>query len=91
MKAPPVKQHWIERAVDIHRFHVQQLKDEPKWTVEKTASALNRSIGSVSQDLLLASWLKTHEKQLRRCSSMRDALAWIRVRQRELRVEEIDI
>ena len=91
MKAPPVKQHWIERAVDIHRFHVQQLKDEPKWTVEKTASALNRSIGSVSQDLLLASWLKTHEKQLRRCSSMRDALAWIRVRQRELRVEEIDL
>jgi len=91
MKAPPVKQHWIERAVDIHRFHVQQLKDEPKWTVEKTASALNRSIGSVSQDLLLASWLKTHEKQLRRCSSMRDALAWIRVRQREIRVEEIDL
>jgi len=90
MHSPLVKQHWIERAVDIHRFHIQQLKDEPHWTIEKTAQALNRSIGSVSQDLLLASWLKTHDKQLRRCSSMRDALSWIRVRQREIQMEDID-
>jgi len=91
VNAPPVKQNWIDRALDIHRFHIQQLKDEPKWTVERTANALNRSTGSVSEDLLLTNWLRTHEKQLRRCSSRRDALAWIRVRQREMRIEEVDI
>ena len=90
MKSPPVKQNWIDRCSDIRRFHIEQLRDEPKWTVEKTATALNRSIGSVSQDLLLASWLKTHEKQLKRCSSMRDALAYVRDKQREMKLEDIE-
>lgn len=84
---PPIKQNWIDKAIDIHNFHVKQCKDEPKWTIEKTAEALNRSIGSVSQDLLLASWLRTHEKQMKRCSSMKDALAWIKIKQREMRLE----
>ena len=88
---PPVKQSWIERAIEIRRFHIQQLKDESNWTIEKTAKVLNRSIGSVSQDLLIASWLRTHEKQLKRCDSMRDALAWIRLKQKEIRLEEVDI
>lgn len=90
MKPPPIKQGWIERAVDIHRFHVHQLRDEPNWTIEKTARALNRSIGSVSQDLLIARWLRTHEKQLKRCSSMRDAIAWVRSKSREMRLEDIE-
>lgn len=90
MRAPPIKQSWLDRAVDIHRFHVQQCRDESNWTIEKTAKALNRSIGSISQDLLLASWLKTHEKQLRRFSSMRDALEFVRSRRREIRLEEIN-
>lgn len=88
MRQPPIKQSWIERAVEINHFHIHQLKEEPHWTIEKTANALNRSIGSVSQDLLIARWLKTHEKQIRRCSSMRDALAWVRVRSREMQLEE---
>jgi len=91
MKAPPVKAHWIQRAVDIHNFHVSQLKAESNWTVDKTAKALNRSIGSVSQDLLLASWLKTHEKQLRRFSSAKDALEFIRNRKKEMNTQELDI
>ena len=90
MKAPPVKQSWLERCIDIHRFHIHQLKDEPNWTIERTAKALNRSIGSVSQDLLLASWFKTHEKQLRRCSSMRDAIAWVRLKRKEMQLEDIE-
>ena len=89
MKAPPVKQNWLDRAVEIRHFHIQQLKDEPKWTIEKTAAALNRSVGSVAQDLLLASWVKTHEKQLRRCSSMRDAIAWVRLKRKEMQLEEV--
>ena len=90
-KSPPIKQHWLERCVDIHNFHVAQIKAEPNWTVEKTAEALCRSVGSVSQDLLLARWLRTHEKQLRRCSSMKDAIAWIHIKQREMKTQELEL
>jgi hypothetical protein len=84
MTAPPVKPTWIERAIQIKAWHVQQCRDDENWTIAKTANALNRSIGSISQDLLIASWLKTHEKQIRRCSSLRDALAYVRSMQREM-------
>jgi len=86
-----VKEHWINRCIEIHKFHVFQLKSEPSWTVQKTAEALQRSIGSVSQDLLIASWLKTHEKQLRRFGSMRDALSFVRARKREIRTQELEL
>lgn len=89
MKAPPVKQNWIEQCLDIHRFHVSQLRDEPHWTIEKTACALNRSIGSVSQSILLASWFRTHEKQLKRFSSMKDALAFVRSKRKEMQLSEL--
>ena len=89
MKSPPIKPHWLDRAINIHNFHVQQCKDNSDWTITKTSEALKRSLGSVSQDILIASWSKTHEKQLRRCSSMRDALAWVKIRQQEMRLEEV--
>lgn len=91
MKSPPVKQHWVVRCVEIHNFHVLQVKTEPNWTVEKTAKVLCRSVGSVSQDLLLASWLKTHEKQLKRFRNAKDALEFVRVKKRELKTQELDI
>ena len=82
------KLHWLDRAIEVRQFHISQMKEESNWTVEKTANILNRSIGSISQDLTLASWAKTHDKQLRRCSSMRDALSWIKDKQREMMLEE---
>lgn len=81
-----VKQDWLTRAVEINKFHVQQLKDEEDWTLQQTAKLLNRSLGSVSQDLLIAHWAKTHERQLKACRSMRDALEWIHRKQREMRL-----
>jgi len=91
MKAPPVKQHWISKCIDIHNFHVSQLKTEANWTVEKTARVLCRSVGSVSQDLLLASWFKTHEKQLRRFSNAKDALEFVRNKKKEMSRQELDL
>lgn len=90
MKSPPVKQSWIERAIDIHKFHISQCKDDPSWTQEKTAIALNRSMGSIAQDLMLASWLKTHEKQLKRFTNQRDALEFVRSKRKEIQLEEVD-
>ncbi len=86
-----VKQEWLDRCIEINRFHVQQLKDEPNWTISKTAKILNRSIGSVSQDLLLAAWYKSHEKQLRRFTSMKDALEFVREKKKQVRLAEIDL
>lgn len=83
-----VKQDWLDRAVEINKFHTQCLKDDENWTLEKTATSLNRSMGSISENLMLASWAKTHEKQLRRCSSMRDAISFVKMRKRELRLED---
>lgn len=91
MKSPPVKQHWVTKCIDIHNFHVSQLKEESHWTVEKTAKVLSRSIGSVSQDLLLASWLKTHEKQIRKFKNAKDALEFIRIKKKEMKTQELDI
>lgn len=91
MKSPPVKQHWIAKCIDIHNFHVLQMRGEPGWTVEKTAKSLCRSVGSVSQDLLLASWLKTHEKQLRKFKNAKDALEFVRNKKREMRTQELDL
>lgn len=90
MKTAPVKLNWIDRAVQVYNYHVSQLKDEKKWDLRKTAESLNRSIGSVSQDITIAQWCKTHEKQLRRFSSMKDALEFIKNKKRE-NLQEIDL
>lgn len=89
--AAPIKLDWLNRAVQVHNFHVAQMKDEKNWTVEKTADALNRSVGSVSQDIKIAKWCKTHEKQLRRFNSMRDALSYIKDKEHEMNGKEIEI
>lgn len=91
MKSPLIKIGWLDRAVQVHNYHVQLCKDEKQWTIEKTAKSLNRSIGSVSQDITVASWVKTHEKQLRRFRSMADALGWIRDKKNEMRGKEIEL
>ena len=83
---PPVKLNWLDRAIEVRNFHIQQCKSESHWTLKKTATALNRSLSSVADDVLVASWVKTHEKQLKRFDSMREALRFVRAREREMRL-----
>lgn len=80
------KRTWVERCRLTEAYHVSQLKSDSKWRIEDTAEALQRSIGSVSQDLLLASWLKTHENQLIRFKRMKDAIEFVRQHKFELRL-----
>lgn len=84
----PKKFHWLDRAIQVYNFHISQCNGDGKWTLSKTAEALNRSLGSVSQDVQLASWSKTHDKQLRRFKSMRMALDYIKSKEKE-RMKEI--
>lgn len=90
-KSPPVKQNWIDTCVSIHNFHVSQIKGENNWTIEKTAKVLCRSVGSVSQSLTIASWLNTHEKQLRRFKNAKDAMEFIRNKKREMKTRELEL
>lgn len=94
MKPTPsslAKLDWLDRAVLVYNYHVGLVKVEEKWTIKDTAESLNRSVGSVSQDITVASWTRTHEKQLRRFHSMRDALDWIREKKAEMRGLEIEV
>lgn len=90
-KAPLAKLNWLDRAVQVYNYHVDLCKTEKRWTIEKTAHSLNRSVGSVSQDITVASWTRTHEKQLRRFNCMRDAIEYIREKKAEMRSQEIDL
>jgi hypothetical protein len=86
----PIKLGWLDRAIQVYNYHVNLRKSERNWTIEKTAEALQRSIGSVSNDITVATWSITHEKQLRRFRSMRDALAYIKEKKDEMKDRVID-
>jgi hypothetical protein len=53
---------WIERVKAVEVYHKNQLRENPKWTLRNTADDLKRSIGRISEDLMLASFMKTHPK-----------------------------
>ena len=79
---------WIERAKETQRFHAEKRRLDKKWRISDTAKVLNRSSGSVSEDLLIASWLKTHESKLITFDRVKDALEWIRMKEDERASEE---
>ncbi len=82
---------WLDRAVQVYNYHANLCREDKNWTIEKTSISLNRSVGSVSQDITVAQWVNTHGKQLRRFHSMRDALEYIREKKQEMRAREIEI
>ena len=82
-----IKQSWIETAKSIRSFHISKVRDNSNWRIEDTARELKRSIGSVSQYLTIASWLRTHENQIRRCGNAKDAIAFIKNKSKEMLLE----
>lgn len=85
-----VRLGWLDRAIQVYNYHANLCKEDKNWTIEKTAEMLNRSVGSVSQDITVAQWVTTHGKQLRRFHSMKDALEYIREKKQEMRGREIE-
>jgi len=81
---------WIEKAKETYKFHRSKLLSEDKWTAAMTAKSLRRSLGGVSEDLLICRWCKTHEKQLEKFKYAYEALEFIREKQRELDLDEIE-
>jgi hypothetical protein len=81
---------WIERAKETYKFHRSKVISDDSWTIAKTAKALKRSSGSISEDVLIVRWLETHEKQLEKFPFAYEALEFIRKRRKELDFPRID-
>lgn len=86
---PQPKQTWLERAKDTYKFHREKLTSHDNWTITKTSKSLKRSLGSVAEDLLIARWVKTHEKDLERFDYAYEAIAFIRKKEKEIEKEEL--
>ena len=54
------KRTWQENAKTIELYHLRQLLEHLSWSERKTARELNRSIGSVSEDLRLSLALRIY-------------------------------
>jgi hypothetical protein len=82
---------WIERAKETYKFHRSRLiSQDGDWNITKTSKALKRSLGSICEDLLIATWCKTDEKQIEKFEYAYEALEFIRKKQKEIDLAEID-
>jgi hypothetical protein len=82
MNSPPIKMDWQERVIEIERYHKSRLREDIKQTIETTAKELNRSTSRTSEDLMIASWIKTYPKILK-FTTIQEALDFIRDKKRE--------
>ena len=82
---PPVKSSWLEKAEEVFRFHRSKLLAHDNWNVEDTASALSRSIGSVSEDLKIARWYRTHKEKIESFEYAKEALKWIKEEEKKIK------
>ena len=81
---------WLERAKETYKIHRARLMSTDDWTLAKTAKLLRRSIGPISEDLLIARWCKTHEKHLENFKYAYEAIEFIKKKKREQETEEIE-
>lgn len=63
-----------------------KLRDNISWRVEDTARELNRSDGRISEDLMLASWVKTHP-QILDFEYVKDALVFVRNKKLKMKLD----
>lgn len=84
------KTTWWERAQATARYHANRMKANPSHTLTDTANELRRSLGSISEDILIAAWLITHERHLKEFKYAKDALAFIREKKKRMMVEAFE-
>jgi len=90
MKEAASKIEWLERAKETYKFHSRKKKESSKWRLQDSAKALHRSSGSICEDLKIASWFKTHPDKIERFDYARDALEFIRKKESEMSVDELE-
>lgn len=82
------KPEWLERVLETKRFHAEHLKDDKNWTIKQTAILLRRGIGPVSEELKVASWLRTHREELLQFEFIHEAIEFIRSKKHHHLIEE---
>lgn len=80
---------WLDRVRVVNRFHIEKLRENPKWTIKQTADHFKRAIGPVSEELKVAHWMKTHSSQLCEFEFLHEAVAFIRERKHKFLSEDI--
>lgn len=85
MKSSAFKKEWQDKVIHIQLFHQSKLREFPKWTMTKTAKELKCSVAHVSDALQIASWIKTHPKDIEKCEYLHEALDWIRVKKHQIK------
>ena len=83
------KPEWLARVKATHRFHTEKLRDNPKWTIAQTSKLLKRAIGPVSEELKVASWLRTHATHLEEFEFFHEAIEYIRERKHKMLTEDL--
>ena len=78
------KPTWQERAISVARYHDGRCRENANHTIADTAKELNRSIGRISEDLTLSSWMKTNPR-VEKFKNPTQALDYIKQKKQELR------
>ena len=86
---------WLDKAIDTYNYHARKIKENnnngnKNWSMRDTAKTLRRSLGSISEDMKLAKWRRSHRPQLERFAYAKDAIAWVREKESDLESDEID-
>jgi hypothetical protein len=77
---------WLEKALQTALYHrAQRLTHNKKWTMINTAEALRRSLGSISEDLMIAKESKVYD--LEQFEYQYEALNFIRLKKKERELE----
>lgn len=70
---------WTTQVRQLEEYHLNKYTEDKEWTFRKTAEELNRSLGSVSEDLRLSLALRIYP-MLCEFHSKDSAMSWLRER-----------
>jgi hypothetical protein len=76
---------WIVRCKETEKTHKELVRQDPAHTIADTAKFLKRGFGSVSEDLILASWIRTHP-HIESIPWYKEALKYVRAKKKEYKV-----
>ena len=86
MKSSAAKLKWQERVKHVELYHQGCIKSDSKHTLAQTAKDLNLSNGRTSEYLQLASFLRTHPKEMSKFELMKDAMKFVRDKKNRMRM-----
>lgn len=81
---------YLIKAKQTYEFHRSKLVENSAWRISDSARVLRRSIGSISEDLLIARWSRSHETKLAELEYAYQALKFIRQKEKDRDMEEIE-